>query len=333
MRKTPTMRTTLRGLTVAPAVLISILIGSNAYAGAHSECQAEASEAAQDAPSLDALVKQLETAHDRAKSLRILLSFRSRIPDPKGSKPLEMKALLRLEALEEDGVDGKRRWSRLDVDLVTPQGVLRTEKVRTPDGIRIHQASELTGEKWYSIDRATMLRLDKASRVLGNSGALPIQGATSPSSVVGADLVRGLSRSYDLKVERDVEIDGEACYAIGGKLRGSVEDPDLELPRERPDSVQLFFSKKTKLLKRMMQFQQGRELYSIQVRDVDFGVTLAKSRFALAPPKGTRFVDVFDDELGSLRIRMDLKRLEDWEAAQKKKAKEASTTDDKKKRD
>ncbi len=282
----------------------------------------------------DALARflaELEKQATPTKSLRILLTFRGNIPDPQGGNALTMKALLRLESLEEDadqrgasadeqatGAGKPLRWSRLDVDLTTAQGSLRTEKVRSPDGIKIHQASELTGERWLSIDRATMERLDKAARVLGTAGALPIQGDPTPSAVVGADLVRGLSRAYALEPGEDVEIDGQACMALRGKLRGAGAADVGDVPRERPDEVQLFFSKKTRLLVRMLQFQAGSELYAVHVRDVDFAAPLQKSRFVLTPPKGVRFVDVFDDELGSLRLRMELERLDAWERDQKR---------------
>lgn len=288
-------------------------------AGAKSE-KASAQEAAakKRRDDLASFVASLEAARKRTPAMRILLSFRGGIPDPqKGAKPLEAKALLRLEALEEDKNGAQQRWSRLDVDLSTPLGVLRTEKVRTPDGIRIHQASELTGEKWYSIDRATMLRLDKAARVFGRSGPLPIQSATRPSAVVGADLVRGLSRSYELGLDLPAEIDGEMCDSIVGRLRRAKGSESLDLPRERPDEVRLFFSKKSKLLKRMLQMRAGRVLHSIDVRDAVFSDSIPKSRFVLEAPRGARFVDVFDDALGSLKIRKDLQRLDAYERAQK----------------
>ncbi|MCA8971488.1 MAG: hypothetical protein KDC95_16975, partial [Planctomycetes bacterium] len=97
---------------------------------------------------------------------------------------------------------------------------------------------------------------------------------------------------------------------------------------ERADEVQLFYSKKTRLLVRMLQFQRGNELYAIYVRDAEFGAPLQKSRFALTPPKGVRFVDLFDDELASLSVRLELERLEEWE--RKQKAESGSKEPDKK---
>ncbi|MCB9883078.1 MAG: hypothetical protein H6832_16975 [Planctomycetes bacterium] len=329
-RKSLTLSLCGLGLITAP-----VLAQGNADAkaadtddsGAKSERNAQDAATSREA-ALATFLERIEVPSKTAPTMRILLSFRGSIPDPKGGKPLTMKALLRLESLEETVEGTTQRWSRLDVDLTTPQGMLRTEKVRSPEGIRIHQASELTGEKWLEIDRATVARLDKAARVLGAQGALPIEGPATPSAVVGADLVRGLARSYELVPGAETEIDGEVCYSLAGKLRGQGDESRIDLPRERADEVQLFYSKKTRLLVRMLQFQRGNELYAIYVRDAEFGAPLQKSRFALTPPKGVRFVDLFDDELASLSVRLELERLDEWERKQKPES--GSTEPDKK---
>ncbi|MCA8971822.1 MAG: hypothetical protein KDC95_18695, partial [Planctomycetes bacterium] len=222
----------LCGLALATSCLFA-QGNADANASRADDSRKESERNAQDAAAsrevaLAAFLEKIATPSKTAPTMRILLSFRGSIPDPKGGKPLTMKALLRLESLEETVEGDTQRWSRLDVDLTTPQGMLRTEKVRSPDGIRIHQASELTGEKWLEIDRATVARLDKAARVLGAQGALPIEGPATPSAVVGADLVRGLARSYDLVPGADTEIDGEVCYSLAGKLRGQGDESRID---------------------------------------------------------------------------------------------------------
>ena len=116
-------------------------------------------------------------------------------------------------------------------------------------------------------------------------------------------------RAQALRSDRPVE----------GKREDLAPEVADTLPRERPDSVELLFDQQTKFLRRMAQKQGEQSLLVVEVRELELNPEIDKSLFRLSPPEGVKFVDVMSDPLASMRIKLDLKRLEEHE----KRAKEA----------
>ncbi len=301
------------------SLFVSAAVACAAFASAQASPRQDKSVPGKDAARAQAvkdLIASIEAKQQRIHNLRLTLEFRGSLPSNGGGKALELRALMRLES-RRDG-NAKVGWSRLDVDLDTPQGPLRTEKLRTPDGIRIHLASEFTGERWLRMDRSTMHRLDRAAEVFGSTGALQSAGGGRSGSVVGADLLRGLSRSYDLEVGKPMTLDDVRCIPVTATLT-KPHDSKFDMPTQRPDKVLLYFAESDRLLRKMIQIQGGKTISTVTLRDVEIDPEIPKDRFVLRAPRGVRFTDILTDKMASVRIRMDLRRLDAWEAEQRKK--------------
>ncbi|MAE76409.1 MAG: hypothetical protein CMJ85_06050 [Planctomycetes bacterium] len=286
---------------------------------------------------VDELIGRMEKSQQAIKSLRATLELTLGIPAPDGDgsgKMIEMRALMRVESMRRD----TGRYTRIDVDLDTPQGPVHQRMARTPDGIRIHRASEFTGESWLKVDKETMKKLDRAAAIFGSSGALRVAGASRPGAVVGAELLKGLGLQYRLKLlEAPVNVDGQPCHAVHA-LIDSVRAANASapaMPTELPEAIHLYFSQKDLLLRRMVQMVGKRQLATLTLQQVEQNPKLLASRFELVPPDGVRFKDILTDELGSIRIKMDLKRLEEHDARirEAKQTKNVPTKSDAKKSD
>lgn len=270
-----------------------------------------------------ALADRMRREHGSVRSLRLTLEYRGTVPGGVGGKPIELTARMRVQSLRVPAAAGgtEQRYARLDVDLMTPEGPLKTEKVRTPGGIWLHQASELTGQKWLRVDPSTMRRLDQAAEVFGSAGALRPGETARPGAVIGAELLEGLARSYRLSTGEDRVVGDEPCESVRAELEHRL-DSELGafVPRERPNEILLAFSKKDLFLREMIQKLNDRTTAALTVRDVEINPKLDPADFKLVPPEGVRFQDVMSDPVAAIRIRMDLKKLDEWQARQRGKA-------------
>ena len=258
-----------------------------------------------------ALLARIEAKQQSIRSLQLSLEIVN-IQRPAGDKPFEIRALVSYYGSK--GPKGAR--ARLDADFDTPEGLLRSEKVRTADGVWLHTKSSLAGEKWIQIDKRTMERLDKAQRIFGGQ-VLPTAGSRRLGAVVGAELLRGLGRDYVLSMGQEATLGGVDCYCVEAKRKKS-DDPELAplLPQARADHVQLFFSKKHLLLHKFVELSAKQITKSITVRALQLNPKVDEARFVIRPPKGVRWVDILSDKLFSVRAKMELERLRNYERSE-----------------
>ena len=310
-----------RSFVVAASLLASGLVSPLVAQGqANSGAQASQAGKAKTSPKPGAsfsqdvadLIARIEKKQRSIQTLQLSLEIVT-IERPAGNKPHELRALISYYGAR--GPKGAR--TRLDADWDTPHGLLRSEKVRTAEGVWMHTKSALVGEKWIQIDKRTMERLDKAQRIFGGQNALPTAGSRRLGAVVGAELLRGLARDYTLALGKPLKIGAVECHCVEAKLKKTA-DPALVdlLPQARASLVQLYFSKDSLLLQKFVEITGQKVSKSITVRSLQINPKVDEARFVIRPPESVRWVDILSDKLFSVRAKMELERLREYERDQ-----------------
>jgi len=205
-------------------------------------------------------------------------------------------------------------WSRTDFQMKMPQGPIQVTTVRTPNGIRIHQSGAMTGEHWWKIDKELMTKLDTAAKKLG-AEAPAGAGGPAPGALLGAQLLEGLTRKFDLELAKPASVDGVECYHVSGKAK-EREDLPPGLKMLQPDKIDLYYGgPKHLVLRKMVQQREGVTLMSVSLRSVavNDAVKYTDDEFELQPAGG-KFQDIMEDPVASTRIRLmlqDLGKLEE----------------------
>ncbi|GEM_PF-3187024 len=256
------------------------------------------------------LVREIEKSQKAIRKLEARIEMVTLVPIPGNAKPNEMKVVQIIQVDKSGGGEGER--TRMEARLETPMGPMRVETVRGPFGIRIHQASELTGENWFKIDAGLVAKLDRVANRFGSSGAMQQAGGGRPEAFLGAELVRGLSRTHKLRLAKPLVVNGVQCHHLVGVLDPDKKETKMGFVR-RPEEVHLYFDAGKFVMRKMVQISKGKTLLTIDLKTLDLNPDFQAGTFDLQPPKGVKFQDIMDDPIASSSVREALKRYRELE--------------------
>ncbi len=235
-----------------------------------------------------------------------------------GGKKIHMKARVRFSLLRKKAKDGKLQvFAKMSTEAQGPGGLTKIAVVRNGSGAFIHEANEISGQRWLHVPRELLARLTKAERVLGDSQAGRFTGTSQLGSFLGAPLLEGLSGAYQLSLSQPIKIGEASCEHVVGKLKSEGHDASM-LGRGRPDRVDLYVDQKNMLLRRMVHSLAGEELYRVELIRLDLKPELSEAEFVMKPTNGASFQDITKDPFAEASIRSRLERLSTWEKEQEK---------------
>lgn len=294
--------------STATAAVLSLAIPLGAQQGARQPDSA--------VRTVQDLVAKIEAKQRSYAKLRARLELKPVVPIPGREKPLELTAVAKIAVQRQPGGPA---LSRLEMSFESPMGRLFVEMVRGPGGVRIHQASEMSGENWFKIDAELAKKLDAVAERFGSTGALQQGGGGRPSALLGADLVRGFARTHRLRLEPDVEVGGVLCHHLAGTRKQGAAGASLPgMPAA--DEVHLYFDVEHLVLRKMVQNAGGHRLFTLVLRDLDLAPKFEPGEFELRPPAGVRFRDIMEDRIASESVRLALERYRRLQEEEKKRA-------------
>lgn len=268
------------------------------------------------------LIERIREGQKKLLNVSALMVMENYMPAPLGAEPQKMSVLVKIYIVKQkltgtgSGAPRIESYSRSDFQMKTPLGPLQVQTVRTPRGIRIHQASEMSGESWWKIDEEMMRKLDVASKKFGSTGALGPTGGGEPGFMLGSEFIEGLSRSYELELGKPVELDGLSCYHLVASSKSDGEQT-FGMSMLRADRIDAYYDKEKLILRKMIKKRQGKPLLTVELRHLDLDPEVDMSRFELEPAEGGVFQDIMEDPVASTKIRLLLQQMRQEEQDKK----------------
>lgn len=249
-------------------LVFAALLPLTASPGVGQEPAAPAPVAPQADP-IDGIVAAIRTAEQRAKSFRLEISSKGRLP---GGLELSTKGVLHV-------LRGTQPALHSAFEFAFADGLAgRMESAQTSSGIVIFEDDPAFGELYLHVDPTTVADLEWAGLVLQRSD-LPGMQDSRGMAPLGSAMAADLARQFVLEVTPRPDRNGEAGRWLAGPRRAGLDDQDPELPLA--DRVELFVRASDSALLEVRHLQGDKVLQQITVERVQVDVEIPAKTFTV----------------------------------------------------
>ncbi|HLU38530.1 MAG TPA: hypothetical protein VK081_04045 [Planctomycetota bacterium] len=246
-------------------------------------------------PTVPEIIAKLQARERAAKTVMLTMRSRTTVPDgPTFETEGTLRVLgtthfhVKMRMRADEGIEGQH------------------EVVTTPEGSWTREVNPMQGEVITRMSKETMAALKEAEDLLGEDGppgAVPGQS----EAPLGSAMLASLAKHFDLAVQGKIVRNGLDHWLLRGDVRPGVQG---EVEGPVPDRVEVL----VQVLKgepfavaRMTQFDDGAEVMTVEINDVQLDLPLAESSFQM-DTKGRRVIDVMDHPEAAAQIREVLDR-------------------------
>lgn len=164
----------------------------------------------------------------------------------------------------------------------------QNETVKTPDGVWTREQDPAQGTVCTHMSLELMKQLDDALTLLGDGRELPgVPNGIDEAN--GSAMIESLQKSFTLKVERRLVLEGQEFIVLKGPARaGAPPSEERDLPE--PDSVEVLVRPREWTIAAMRQFKDGKPILEITISRLELDRDMDPASFRIELAEGQKFV-------------------------------------------